>query len=76
MGGMLFVELAELRLELGINILIAEVAGHVVKAAIEPLADLAINVTARILPDVVRKLLAKIVIGHWTVGHAEDGKFS
>src|SRR6185437_14047178 len=72
--GVFFVEGFELGFDLGINVLVVEIAGHVVQALGKPIPDLRIDVLAGVVLNVLGKAFAEFVIRHRVVSNAEDSE--
>ena len=62
--GVIFVDLVELLFQLCIDVLVVEVAGHVVEPLAEPLPQISVDRLGGELLDVRRHFLAKVIIGH------------
>src|SRR5581483_4024694 len=75
-GLMVLVDLGQRLFDLDVEILVVELAGDVVHAALEPVPDLAVVGPGRELLHVVKHLLAEVLGGHLGVGDTEDGEFT
>ena len=75
-GGVILIDFLQRVLQLGIYILVIELAAYVIHALAKPLDDVLVDTPACIVLHIGRDLLPKLIGGHSPVGQTHDGKFA
>ena len=72
---MVLVDLRQKVLEVGIQLVVTEIASEVIEALAEPLPKAVIDAFAAIRLDIVVNTFAKVIIRQLRAGHSDHGEF-